>query len=172
MTKNNYVGYEYKTFPIKQKQFSIYSDAYENFGWTLESTTKTLGKVEEINLNMKRDRKIPNKIELSRLQQQFESYASDIQDLESSKTKLASTIAYVIGVIGTVFMALSVLAVTSDQIVPTIIFGAIGLIGWAIPYFSFLKIKKNKTVQVLPFIDQKYEEIYQICKKANQLLEN
>ena len=168
---NNYIGYEYKTFPIKKNQFSIYTDAYENFGWTLESTTKNIGKVDELNLNMKRDRKIPNKIELSRLQKQFESYASDIQDLESSKTRTASIIAYFLGVLGTTFMALSVFAVTSERIIPTIIFGSLGFIGWAIPYFSFLKIKNNKTTQISPFIDQKYEEIYEVCKKANQLLE-
>lgn len=171
MQNNNYVGYEYKTFPTNRNMYSVYADAYENFGWALESTTKTTGKIETINLNMKRDRKIPNKTQLSRLQQQFESCASEIQSLEASKKLLASIVAYVIGVIGTAFMALSVFAVTSNQIALTIIFGVLGFIGWVLPYFIYSKIKKNKTSQINPLIEEKNEEIYQVCKKANQLLQ-
>jgi len=58
-----------------------------------------------VTLNFKRDRKIRNKAELSRLERQFITYADEVQKLEREKSFVASVAAYVIGVIGAGFTA-------------------------------------------------------------------
>lgn len=172
MTKeeNGYVGYEYKDVTVKRSMESVYVDGYANFGWTIEGTSTPIGKVDSVTLKFKRDRKIRNKAELTRLQRQFEACVSGILSLESSKYIKASAVAYIIGVIGTGFMAGSVFAVTANRIIPCIILAIPGFVGWILPYLCYCRISNAKTVQVTPLIDQKYDEIYEVCEKANGLI--
>ena len=105
------------------------------------------------------------------MQRQFEAGVSEIETLERSKTLGASTVAYILGVIGCGFMAGSVFAVEASLISLTVILAIPGFILWIIPYFVFRKMAKNKSEEVTPFIDNKYDEIYEICEKANRLLD-
>lgn len=80
---------------------------------------------------------------MTRLQRHFEADMQDIVSLENSKTSLATILALLIGILGTVFMAGSVFAVTAE---PPIIWLCILL---AIPAFAgwfcrILSIKKSK----------------------------
>lgn len=168
--ENGYVGYEYKDVTVKRSMESVYVDGYSNFGWIIEGTSIPVGKVDSLTLKFKRDRKIRNKSELTRLQRQFDTCVSEILSLESSKYIKASAVAYIIGVVGTAFMAGSVFAVTAGRIMPTIILAIPGFIGWIIPYICYRKISMNKTEQITPLIDQKYDEIYDVCEKANNLI--
>lgn len=168
--ENGYVGYEYKDVTVKRNMESVYVDGYSNFGWSIEGASIPVGKVDSVTLKFKRDRKIRNKAELTRLQRQFDSCVSEILSLESSKYIKASAVAYVIGVVGTAFMAGSVFTVTADKIIPTIILAIPGFIGWIVPYLFYRKISSTKTEQVTPLIDQKYDEIYEVCEKANSLI--
>lgn len=145
-------------------------DGYANFGWILEGTSSPTGKVDHIMLKLKRDRKIRNKAELTRLQRQFEACATEIQNLEFSKYVKASAVAYVIGVIGTGFMAGSVFSMLADKVIFSVILAIPAFVGWVIPYLCYRNIFHTKAAQVAPLIDQKYDEIYEVCKKANALL--
>jgi hypothetical protein len=60
----NFVGYEYKEVSTSRGLEGVYADGYPNFGWELEGGN--YGR-----LKFKRDRKIRNKAELSRLQREF-----------------------------------------------------------------------------------------------------
>lgn len=121
-------------------------------------------------MKLKRDRKIRNKAELTRLQRHFDATASEIETLEKSKVIGASIVAYFIGVIGTAFVAGSVFANQADNMVLSIILAVPGFIGWIIPYLLYCKFSKKKTSTVAPLIDQMYDEIYEVCEKANALL--
>lgn len=90
--------------------------------------------------------------------------------LEVSKTIGAATAAYVIGIIGTAFMAGSVFAVTGGNIPLCIILGVPALIGWIVPYFCYKRMSAKKTEQVTPLIEQQYDAIYENCEKASSLL--
>ncbi|MEK4058234.1 MULTISPECIES: hypothetical protein [Paenibacillus] len=168
--ESNFVGYEYKDVTVKRKMESVYVDGYNNFGWALEGTSTSVQNVGSVTMKFKRDRKIRNKAELTRLQRQFDASVNEIETLESSKVIGASVVAYVIGVIGTAFMAGSVFANQADMLPLTIILAVPGFVGWIIPYFLFSGISKKKTNKVAPLIDQKYDEIYEVCEKANALL--
>ncbi|ASA21531.1 hypothetical protein [Paenibacillus donghaensis] len=168
--ESNFVGYEYKDITVKRKMESVYVDGYNNFGWTLEGTSTSVQNVGSVTMKFKRDRKIRNKVELTRLQRQFDAAVAEIETLERSKIIGASVVAYVIGVIGTAFMAGSVFANQDDRLTLSIILAIPGFVGWIIPYLLYCSISKKKTNKVAPLIDQKYDEIYEVCEKANALL--
>lgn len=172
ITKNekNFVGYEYKDITVNHDSESVYTDGYPHFGWTLEGTSTPFQKVGSVTMKFKRDRKIRNKAELTRLQRQFDACVTEIEKLERSKIIGASSVAYVIGIVGTAFMAGSVFAYLANMLPLTVILAIPGFTGWIIPYFCFSGIRKKKTDKVTPFIDKKYEEIYEVCEKANTLL--
>ncbi|WP_307397072.1 hypothetical protein [Paenibacillus anaericanus] len=171
ITRNeaNFIGYEYKDVTVKRKMESVYIDGYTHFGWALEGTSTSVLNVGSVTLKLKRDRKIRNKAELTRLQRHFDAAASEIETLESSKVIGASIVAYVIGIIGTAFVAGSVFSYLADNLILSIILAIPGFMGW-ITYLLYCSISKKKTSKVAPLIDQKYEEIYEVCEKANALL--
>lgn len=171
MSEHNFVGFEYQDITVKREMSSIYADGYENFGWTIDSVFNPAAKVDSVTMKLKRNRKIRNKAELTRLQRQFDACISEIQSLDFSRYRKASAVAYTIGVIGTAFMAGSVFAVTSNMILLCVIFSVPGLIGWILPYLCYRRINQKKTEEVMPLIDQKYDELYAVCEKANGLLE-
>lgn len=169
---NSFVGYEYKDISVRRELEPLCADGYANFGWTLEGTdtVSTLQGTNTASMRFKRDRKICNKAELTRLQRQFEACVHEIQALERSKTTSASIAAFTVGLVGTVFLAGSVFAYIGGMLAPSIALAVPGFLGWIIPYFAYRKIQKNKTDKLTPLIEQKYDEIYAVCEKGNSLL--
>jgi hypothetical protein len=169
---NDFVGYEYKEVTVNRDMASLYADSFPNFGWTLESTNTPLSGFNLITMKFKRDRKVRNKAELTRLQRQFEAQVAEIEAMERSKGIGASTIAYLIGLVGTAFMAGSVFAITSDipNVLLCVIFAIPAFAGWILPYFLYTKFLRKKTDRVTPLIDGKFDDIYGVCEKANALL--
>ncbi|WNS43918.1 hypothetical protein [Paenibacillus sp. MMS20-IR301] len=174
LTRNetNYVGYEYKDITVKRRVESVYADGYSHFGWTLDSTSAPAQHPGSVTMKFKRDRKIRNKVELTRLQRQFDAAVTEIEALENSKVILASAAAYATGVAGTAFMAGSVFANLDGSLVLSIILAIPGFAGWIIPYLLYTNISKKKTSRVAPLIDQKYDELYELGQRANSLLVN
>ncbi len=132
---------------------------------------KTSGSQKTV-IRLKRDRKIVNKVELTRLQRNFEACVTEIQTLEKRKTSVATAYALVLGIIGTAFMAGSTFAVTAQppHIVLCIILAVPGFLGWIFPYFLYKRIWEKQTRKLTPLIEAKYDEIYEICEKGNKLL--
>src|SRR5699024_7102206 len=116
----------------------------------------------------KRDYKITNKTELTRLQRHFDDCIKQLEALEQSKTTMPTIVALIIGLIGTAFMALSTFAVTSQppHILACIVFAVPGFIGWILPIFLYKKLVVEKRKKLTPLIEQKYNEIYDICEKG------
>ena len=172
MEQKEYISYEYKELNVKKDRASFYLDCYENFGWQQDEKFPSTERGEMMCLKLKRNRKLINKMELTRLQRHFEANMEDIFFLERSKTSQATIVAIVIGILGTAFMAGSVFAVTAQ---PPIIWLCVVLaipafIGWILPYFVYKKVKEEKTKKVTPYIEEKYDEIYEICEKGHSLL--
>lgn len=173
--RNNFIAYEYKAVKADSDQASMLLDGYENFGWLPDENFGGTGNSTEQGkkvIRMKRDRKIMNKAELTRLQRNFETCIGQISALENSKKSTALTAALIAGGIGTAFMAGSTFAVTAQT--PHMIMGIIlaipGFIGWILPYFVYRGMVKKQTEKVTPLIEEKYDEIYELCEKGNRLL--
>lgn len=173
-TRNNesgFVGYEYKDVTVNRQLEPVYTDGYESFGWKLEDSALSLDPTS-VTLKFKRDRKMRNKAELTRLQRQFDACAGEIVSLERSKVTTASVVAYIIGIVGAAFMAGAVFAYLASMIPLMIVLAIPGFAGFILPYFLFGKVRKTKTNQVTPLIDSKYDEMYSVCEKASGLLGN
>ncbi|MDO5348683.1 MAG: hypothetical protein Q4E86_01980 [Lachnospiraceae bacterium] len=171
--KNNpFVGYEYKEVTVPSDQASLYMDCYENFGWEPDENIMITSRNSSATLRMKRDRKIINKMELTRLQRHFEACAKEIDELERSKTTAGSIWAMVVGIIGTAFMAGSVFAITNDPPIYwlSVLLAVPAFIGWITPYFIFRRKVEIQTKKVQPIIEAKQDEIYEICEKGHSLL--
>jgi len=96
----------------------------------------------------------------------------EIAALENSKSRTGLIYALTVGLIGTAFLAGSVFAVTAEPplILLCVILGIPGLIGWALPYWLFKRLKGKRSAEVAPLIEQKYDEIHEICEKGNALI--
>ena len=170
--KRNYVGYEYKEIAAENSMVSLLLDGYENFGWEVDDSLQKDHMAGRTVLRLKRDRKILNKAELTRLQRNFEACVSEIQTLEGRKTSAATAYSILLGVIGTAFMAGSTFAVTAQppHYILCILLAVPGFLGWIFPYFFYKKIAGKQTEKITPLIEAKYDEIYEICEKGNKLL--
>ena len=173
ITKNseNFVGYEYRDVYTTRDMEGVYADGYPNFGWKLEGCTPPTPGFSTVNLKFKRDRKIRNKAELSRLQRQFEQGVAEIGNLERSRNTSAFTTALTVGLIGTALLAGATFAFIYAEMIPLMIVLAIpGFIGWFLPYKLYKGIAAKKSTTVAPLIDKQYDAIYDVCERAHTLL--
>lgn len=170
--KKDYISYEYKEVSVCAERLSLYLDCYENFGWIEDENFAAVRNPHLTTLRLKRNRKIINKMELTRLQQHFEACMKEIQMLEKEKNSMASVAALTVALIGTAFMAGSTFAVVHEPPVIwlCILLAVPGFMGWILPYFIYNKIARKKVRELQPLIEAKREEIYEICEKGHSLL--
>ena len=168
--KKDYIGYEYKDVTVDRKLEGLYLDAYQSFGWMLDKTFGVTTGFGTITLKFKRDRKIRNKAELTRLQRQFDANVNEILSMERSRTDRASIVAFTVGMVGTGFMAGSTFSFLAGSYILCAVLAIPAFIGWFLPYFLYKSTYAKKAKKILPLVDTKYDEIYEICERANNLL--
>ncbi len=176
----DFIAYEYKEVTADPGWVSFFIDGYGNFGWKVDENVRqdypepaAPGAVRKKNvIRLKRDRKIINKTELTRLQRNFEACVAEIGHLEKEKTSLPTIAAVSVGIAGTAFMAASTFAVTASppHIILCVILAVPGFLGWILPYFLYRKGVRRQTRKLAPMIEEKYDEICEICEKGSKLL--
>lgn len=182
-TENRFIAYEYKQFKTESRRASFYIDGYANFGWELDHNVMTASKETEsarvvpgsqtrITIQLKRDRRILNKAELTRLQRNFEACAAEIDALEKAKTTAATIASLTLGIIGTAFMAGVTFAVTAEpmHVLLCVVLAIPGFLCWILPFFVYKKIRRKQTEKMESLIEAKYDEIYELCEKGSKLL--
>ena len=171
MSEKNFPSYEYKEMAVRSDKASFYLDCYESFGWQPDENFPPKEMGGKTILKLKRDRRLVNKTELTRLQRHFEGNLEEICALEASKSQTARIWALSIGFLGTVFMAGAVFAVTAStpRMALSVLLAVPAFAGWIAPYFVYQRVKAQKTRQVMPFIEAKIEEIYEMCEKGQSL---
>lgn len=177
---NTFIGYEYKEVVADERLESMYIDCYQCFGWFLDENTPKKVYTEryrgrsssKVTIRLKRDRKIINKMELTRLQRHFESCLNEMEEMKQSVKSRATGVSIVVGIIGTVCMAGSTFAVTAStpMIALCIILAIPGFMGWIAPVFLYKKLLNDRAKKLEPLIEEKQDEIYEICEKGNKLL--
>ena len=139
----DFVAYEYLSINVKSEKEPLYIDCYENYGWVLINNNATLLEDGDyyinnsyvnnrlVNLKFKRDRKIKNKAKLQSLQRKMESSLKEMERLEKKPNTKGIIVSLSIGLIGTIFLAISVFAITASNplYVISVITGIIGLGG-------------------------------------------
>lgn len=165
-----FTGYEYKELSAAGEQAAFYLDCYESFGWQPDGRLGENGAKGKLLL--KRERKLVNKMELTRLQRHFEACIDEIRALERSRTSAATMWAILVGLIGTAFLAGATFAVTHEP--PLYVLCAIlavpGFAGWTMPYFLYQKLAAKRSKVVAELVERKYDEIDEICEQGNKLL--
>lgn len=153
---------------LTPEQAAFCLDCYQNFGWESDDRSPA-AKGRPI---LRRPRKIVGKAELTRLQRHFEVCLAEIAALERSRTSGATMAALCVALAGTAFMAGSVFAVTHEPplLILTVLLALPGFAGWILPYFLYRKLTDRRSKLVTELVEQKYDEIYEICEQGNQLL--
>ena len=179
-----YVGYEYREISVPRKYASLCLDSYPCFGWEEDPNQGRPGRrrgpaipaapgpKEMETLCFRRARSISGKAELTRLQRNFDSCIAELRALERSKTTRAAAAALTAGGLGTAFMAGSTFAAVSTPPVVwlTILLAIPGFLGWILPYFLYRAMVRWKAAQIEPLMEQKYDEINEICERGSRLL--
>lgn len=183
-----FVAYEYLSINVKSEREPLYIDCYEAFGWNLVNNTalvedgdyyinngSNINSNKVINLKFKRDRKIPNKGELQNLQRKMEISLKELDKLESEPNTKGIMSSLTIGLLGTVFLAISVFAITANNLsfinyVICALTGIIGIAGWALGFVSYKTTKTKVEQENNSLIEEQYNTIYDCCEKANKLL--
>lgn len=181
----DFVAYEYLSLEVDSDKEPLYIDCYENFGWILVNNSSLVDKedyfINNINLNnyrrvnikFKRDRRIKNKGQLLTLQRKLEASLKEIERLESEPFSKGVISALSIGFIGTIFLAISVFAITATKPLYFIgiLFGIVGIVGWILPFFVFKNKKLLEEKENVSLIDEQYNNIYDTCEQAKKLID-
>lgn len=167
-----YIAWEYKEIPADSKDISLLLDCYECFGWRQDENRPPLPGRRPAALSLKRDRRLVNRMELTRLQRNFESCLQEISQLEHTRTRAGVAEALLVALVGTAFMAGAVFAVTADppRYLLTILLALPAFAGWILPFFLCRALQQRASRRVQPLIEAKYEEIWQLCEKGHALL--
>ena len=167
----DYIGYEYKEVTVSRDMEGVYADGYPHFGWTLNGGSDSPFGLSVVNMKFKRDRKIRNKAELTRLQRQFDSNVKEIERLEQSKNTKAFVTSLTVGLIGTALLAGATFIFIYAHIIPLMIVLAVpGFICWFLPYQLFRKIQAKVSASIMPLIEQQYDAIYNVCGQGHTLV--
>ena len=163
-----FVAYEYQERTVEQRYASHDRDNCGCFGW------HPWGELpDKVILRLKRDRHIPNRTELTRLQRKFEVIMEDVRRLEGSGERQATVVSLACGLAGTVFMGGSTFAVTAATPIVWLcaVLAVPGFTLWGAAYPLYRYVRKRRTREVQPLVEGKLDEMYEVCEKASRLLE-
>lgn len=169
--EDGFAGYEYTEVTTQRRLEPIYAGSYPGFGWELERTSIPPQGSAFVTLRFRRSRKIRNKLELTRLQRQFDAGVDAIKALERAMVSKAAVVAYLIGVAGTALTAGSMYCFIAGHVLPGVLLAVPGIPGLIVPYLLYRAISRRKSAEVTPIIERKYDEIHSICEKAGQLIQ-
>lgn len=172
MQEKDFVSYEYRTVSVKTKDQAKAMDIYEAFGWEVTGTSPAL---DGITLSLKRDRHIPHKQELVKLERQAEDTFACIGGLERSKTLGASVFSYIFGCIAALVLGGGMsLVMLVEGSVPAfaggIVLGIIGIVLCGVNYPIYKRLASQKTKALLPVIDETEEKLANLLERGNELL--
>lgn len=123
----------------------------------------------KVQIQMKRERDMGNKIQLNRIQVEFESGAKEIDSLEESRTLGASIISVSTGLLGTVFMAGAVFAYISGKVLACAGLAIPGFAAWLVSALIYYYLKKKRDEKVDRLIDEKQKALGEILEEAYKI---
>jgi hypothetical protein len=170
ISTGGFTAYDYKEMTASPSMEPVYVDGLRSFGWELDNTAQRLRGLGAVGLRFKRDRRIRNKAELSRLQRQFEAQAAEIEGLESSKAAGATVAAFTVGLVGCAFLAGSVFAMLAELMPLMVVLGVPGFVCWVLPYLLYKRMLRQRISRVTPIIEAKYDELYATCESGMAML--
>lgn len=171
-TGRDYVGWEYKEIRLGHADIAAYLDGYESFGWELDEERSIIREDGECIIQLKRDRRLLNRQELTRLQRNYEDCREQIDRLRQSVRSQGTAVSLAVGILGCPFAAGSILASSAEppNLLLCAFFAVPALICWILPVFLFRAVCDRRKRRIVPLIEEKYDEIYALCEKGKGLL--
>ncbi len=171
----DYRSYDYTTVQTSQKDAPQTIDCYECLGWELVKSSD-YGILPWVTLQFKRNRKIKNKEQLTRIQVRLNDAMDSLDVMEQEKTKNATIWSLVLGIIGALIFGgglclflVETFAFGLAGFIVGVVLGAIGAVVCGFAYPIYKKIRAQKTAQMNVLIEKKKDEIAQLCEDAQKL---
>jgi len=172
-TKKEVITYDYRTIRVKREMELMAVDAYEALGWQSVFSSVAEGSIFSVNLSFKRDRKVPDKQNLLKLQEKVDSTLNAIETLREQKRTAGTTSSLSVGIAGALTFGggLSMALMLGVGSVGFMAGGvALGVIGVGICLFAYpiyKKVKKNKFAKTEPLLENEFNRLADICQEAN-----
>lgn len=170
MSPTDFVAYEYVTTRVDRALEALHKDTYRNLGWIEDGYGATLPGRGVVELKFKRDRRVRERAALLGLQREADAAIASISALERSRTSVAMTVSIIVGIVGSAFLAGSVFTLQADLLIPSVVLGAVGLIGWVLGYFLYGRVRERRSRRLAPLIERQYENAYDAAERAARLL--
>ncbi|AXK44732.1 hypothetical protein [Brachybacterium saurashtrense] len=142
--------------PLEQ----LYRDAYAGFGWSVRSVSERpplrplpllpAFRARSVTLDMARDRRLHSRPVVQELQHAAETSLAEIARLDRSTRVLPATLAGALGVLGAVFLALSMFTMEPTIGPASVLFGALGLAAWAAGALSHVPVTRRVRARIAP----------------------
>ncbi|MBM6717507.1 hypothetical protein H6B15_12665 [Gemmiger formicilis] len=170
--RNPYIGYEYRELTLPDAQASFVLDGYESFGWVPDPNRPARTRGRTVTLYLKRDRRIINRMELTRLQRHFEACLAETRHLGKLPGQGAALGAALLGILATAFVAGSVFAVTHTPplYLLMVLLAVPGFAGWALTPFVYRRLLHARTEKTRPLLEAQYDQMDLLCRKGHDLL--
>ena len=150
------------------------TDAYNNLGWEVTSTTMADMNLNYVNISLKRDRKVKDKQELIKLQSKIDKALYDIEKLQKQMKMAGRCESLSVGVVGALTfgggMSMTMLLSGTAFLVGGIALGCIGVGISLLAYKVYKKIQDKKLVVLEPKHQTELDKLSSLCEEANALI--
>lgn len=193
------ITYEYKKITVSKNLEVQWEDGYEKFGWKLVNNrpeedqgwsliriilaplavlrgtspaelVKGYGAGERVELEFKRNKNLPRKNELNRLQGYFENIIGEMEHMEQTKMATAYIGSSACGLLGTICVAMAALSVISGDVLRCIGFAIPGFSAWLLGALVYRLLKGRREKAIEEEYRQKSKMLDDICDEAYILL--
>lgn len=170
------ITFDYKSIKVKREMETIVSDVYENLGWELTSSNTAEGSPFDVILSFKRNRKINNKINLLKIQQQIDLALNEIQVFQRKRKSAGTVTGITIGTAGvltfggglSMTLCLSGIGFLIGGVALSVVGVGIGVFGW----WLAKKVKKIRSENITPIIESQLDNLSELCETAQKMLKN
>lgn len=162
--------YDYQDIEVKKHFKWLYLDYYPCFGWDVLETMPSENRKKYLHISFRRDYNIPGKDRLIHYQSKFDNCMSEIQNLEISMCFAPTVCAAIVGLIG-IFFLVGAFSFMSAEGKAGLFLMIPALAALFLAYPCYLAVLHAKQKQTEPFIQERYDELFQIGQSARQILE-
>ena len=159
---------EYKEITVSKNLELQWQEGYEKFGWHLEKEADCAG--QKVELRFCRDRNLPKKNELNRLQNYFENTMGELEHMEQTRIRTVYAGCSASGILGALLLAFAVIAVLSGRIWTGIGFAVPGVLAWVVGAVLYYLVRGRQEKEITRNYIQKTKQLDDICYEAYHLL--
>lgn len=165
-TRPTHEARQYRAIRVPRDREALYRDIYADFGWSVTASPPASPWRRELMVQFSRPRRLAESSELTILQRSADQSLRRILSLERSSARVASLTAYAVGLVGTVFMAVSVFALLGDETMLSVVLGVVGIVWWVAPHVLYRGLLASRRSASAPRIDAEFGALFACAERA------